>query len=163
MSALGRLHPSAPVRRPSRPNRPPRNEAPPAAPSTTTVSSVGVRAADHLDLVLVLVGPDVRHRRETVRGPLAREEALCGVLALLGRVRAVLDPQRLPGHRMRPPGEIAGRDHAGSGGERRVAARARPGPTSSPDPSSHEVAGSDAHRHQQRIRLDASSRRSAGT
>ena len=48
----------------------PRSGAPAPYPSTTTVSSVGLRAADHLDLVAVLVGPEVGHGSESLpRGP----------------------------------------------------------------------------------------------
>ena len=52
---------------------------------------VGRRVADVLDLDVVLVGPEEGHRRERRRGGRASMQVVSGVVALLGRVRPVLD------------------------------------------------------------------------
>ena len=77
--------------------------------------------ADRLDLAVVLVRPDERHRRE--RAPsLTGEQALRGVDALLGRVRPVLEPHHLPVEQLvRPARDVAGGDDAGRREHRRVA------------------------------------------
>ncbi len=78
---------------------------------------VGGDDADALDLAVVLIGPDERHRREGHGATgIAREQALRDVHALFRRVRPVLEPHRRAVEQwIRPARDVARDDHAGRG------------------------------------------------
>ena len=85
-------------------------------------------APDGLDLAVVLIRPDERHRRERFTGFAAfvGEQPLGRVHALLGRVGPVLEPHELAvEQRVGPARDVARRDHAGRGEAGLVAQRHR--------------------------------------
>src|SRR5579875_1040545 len=107
----------------------------------------GTRAAEHLDLLLVLVGPEVGHRVETRRSGPAGEQCLRRRCPHVGSHLPVLDPDLLAPER--EAGHIAGPDHAVGREQRLVAnhpiAKGQPGPLQParlwhhPHPGHHHV------------------------
>jgi len=67
--------------------------------------------ADHLDLRVVLIGPEVGHRRVRICTPAAGEQAPRRGHPLFGRVRPVLDPDLRPEPVVEPARQVARHHH----------------------------------------------------
>ena len=162
MTWRGRLNPSAPTMRSSRPNSA-TNCRSSSVPCATCTSASPATRPTRLDLAVVLIRPDERHRRERRR--LAASPAssrLRRVHALLGRVGPVLEPHR------------ARRRTAGSASARRRRPRRRRARRGTVSSHTHAVVEREARavraigsrarrrRRRRRHRRRASCRRRAG-